>query len=266
MEESKNFIEIVLQNKIFQTILVLIISLIIYSIITRVIKKKEQKSKINAKLQGKEKTYIKMISNFIKYAVFIIVFIVILQINGIDVSSMVAGLGVVGIIVGFIVQDAFKDIIRGVGIISDSYFKVGDIVKYNSIEGKVLSLGIKTTKIQDIRTQNIISIANRNIEQIEILSNMIYINIPLPYELKVAEAEIAVNEIVDEINKENGITSCSYKGVNNLGESSIDYLIAIECDVNNKLQVRRDALRTILLVLEKHNISVPYNQIDVHTK
>ena len=92
-----------------------------------------------------------MISNFIKYAFFIIVFILILQINGIDVSSMVAGLGVVGIIVGFIVQDAFKDIIRGVGIISDNYFKVGDIVKYDSIEGKVISLGIKTTKIQDIR-------------------------------------------------------------------------------------------------------------------
>ena len=131
---------------------------------------------------------------------------------------------------------------------------------------RVLSLGIKTTKIQDIRTQNIISIANRNIEQIEILPNVIYINIPLPYELKVQDAENAVNEIVNEIQKEDKILSCSYKGVNNLGESSIDYLIAIECDVNKKLQIRRDALRTILVVLEKHNISVPYNQIDVHNK
>ncbi len=266
MEESKSFVENILQNKLFQTILVLVVSLIIYSIITRFIKKKQEKSKLNAKLQGKEKTYLKMISNFVKYAFFIIVFIIILQINGIDVSSMVAGLGVVGIIVGFIVQDAFKDIIRGVGIISDNYFKVGDVVKYNSIEGKVLSLGIKTTKIQDIRTQNIVSIANRNIEQIEILPNVIYINIPLPYELKVQDAENVANEIVSEIQKEDNIQSCSYKGVNNLGESSIEYLIAIECDVNNKLQIRRDALRTILVVLERHNISVPYNQIDVHTK
>ena len=266
MEESKNFIEIIIQNKLFQTIVVLIISLIIYSVITKLIEKKQKSSKLNAKLQGKEKTYVKMISNFIKYAFFIIVFIVILQINGIDVSSMVAGLGVVGIIVGFIVQDAFKDIIRGVSIISDNYFKVGDIVKYNSIEGKVLSLGIKTTKIKDIRTQNIISIANRNIEQIEVLPNVIYISIPLPYELKVQDAENAVSDIVSEIQKEDNIQSCLYKGVNNLGESSIDYLISIECDVNNKLQIRRDALRTILLVLEKHNISVPYNQIDVHSK
>ena len=266
MEELMNFIEKILQSKWVQTILTLVISLIIYGIITSIIKKTENRSKLNGKLQGKEKTYIKMISNFVKYAFFIIVFIIILQINGIDVSSMVAGLGVVGIIVGLVVQDAFKDIIRGTGIISDNYFQVGDIVKYNSIEGKVLLVGLKTTKIQDIRTMNIISIANRNIEQIEIVSDMIYINLPLPYEVKVEQAENALNEIVEEIRTSPNVESCEYKGVNNLADSSIEYLLAIKCDVNKKLQTRRDALRTALLVLDKHNIEVPYTQIDIHNK
>ena len=266
MEDIGSVIGKVFENKLFQTALVLIISFILYGIIKRVITKTEKKSKLNGKLHGKEKTYVKMISNFVKYAFFIIVFILILQINGIDVSSMVAGLGVVGIIVGFIVQDAFKDIIRGVGIISDSYFKVGDVVKYGSIEGKVLMVGLKTTKVQDIRTQNVISIANRNIEQIEVVSDMIFIELPLPYEVKVEKAEEALNEIVAEIKSNENVEDCEYKGVNELADSSINYLIAVKCDVNKKLQTRRDAIRTALLVLDKHRIEVPFTQIDIHNK
>ena len=57
-----------------------------------------------------------------------------------------------------------------------------------------------------------------------------------------------------------------YKGVNNLAESCINYLIEIECDQNVKLQVNRDALRCILKEFEKNNISVPYTQIDIHNK
>ena len=51
-----------------------------------------------------------------------------------------------------------------------------------------------------------------------------------------------------------------------MSESSIDYLINVKSNPAEKLQIRRDAIRCILLELEKNNISVPYNQLDVHTK
>ena len=127
-------------------------------------------------------------------------------------------------------------------------------------------VGLKTTKVQDIRTQNVISIANRNIEQIEVVSDMIYIELPLPYEVKVGKAEEALNEIVTEIKNNENVEDCEYKGVNELADSSINYLIAVKCDVNKKLQTRRDAIRTALLVLDKHGIEVPFTQIDIHNK
>ena len=77
---------------------------------------------------------------------------------------MLAGVGIVSVIIGLAIQDALKDIIRGFSILSEEYFSVGDVVTYGDITGKVLVLGLKTTKIKDISTENIISIANRNIE------------------------------------------------------------------------------------------------------
>lgn len=264
----ENFLEIlnqVLNNNIVKSVIVVLIALIFYKVIGSILLKSEKKNR-SKRTGQKDKTYIRLIRNFMKYAVSIIALIVILQVNGIDVSSMIAGVGVLSIIVGFIVQDAFKDIIRGIDIISDNYFSVGDVVRYGEIEGKVIMVGLKTTKIENIRNSNIVSIANRNIEQIEVVSNDIYIDIPMSYDIKLDKAEKAIDNILEELGKDERIDDCEYKGVNNLGNSSIDYYIKVSCKPVLKLQVRRDCLRTILSVLNKHKIEIPYQQIDIHTK
>lgn len=265
MEKYLDLIVKVLENNIIKSIIVIIISLVIYKVISGLLIKGENKKGRRSAGQ-KDKTYIRLIRNFLKYAFFIIVFILILQINGIDVSSLVAGVGVLSIIVGFIVQDAFKDIIRGFDIISDKYFAVGDVVKYGEIEGKVLMVGLKTTKIQDVKTMNIVSIANRNIEQVELVSNDLFITIPMSYEVKLDKAEKAIDDILKELSNNEKIESSIYKGVNKFADSNIDYLIGVKCNPIDKLVVRRDVLRTILVILNKHKIEVPYQQIDIHTK
>ena len=180
---------------------------------------------------------------------------------------MVAGLGIAGVILGVAVQDALKDIIRGFDIISDDYFKVGDLVDYNGIEGIVTEIGIKTTKIKEIKTENIISIPNRSIEAVSLVSKFIYIEIPMPYETPLEQAVNTATEICKEIEKAKDVKTCTYLGVNNLADSAIKYLIKIECKDNaKKLQIRRNALGAVLAGMAKNGISVPYNQIDVHTK
>lgn len=265
MEKVLEIINKILDNNFVKTVIVIIIAFIFYRIISSVLLRSEKKNRLK-KAGHKDKTYLRLIRNFMKYAVAIITLLVVLQINGIDVSSMIAGVGVLSIIIGFIVQDAFKDIIRGVDIISDNYFSVGDVVKYGEIEGKVIMVGLKTTKIEDIKNANIISIANRNIEQIEVVSNDLYISIPMPYEVKLDKAEKAIDNILNEYGKDERIDDCQYMGVNNLGDSGIDYLLKVSCKPVDKLQVRRDCLRTILRVFDKHKIEVPYKQIDIHTK
>ena len=251
-------------SKLIESILVIAIAFIIYQVVDIVIQKSfgNRKEIANKKI----KTYIRLIRSIIKYVMIILTVLIILQINGINVSSMVAGLGIVGIILGFAIQDALKDIIKGFDIISDSYYKVGDVIKFKDVTGKVLSIGIKTTKLEDVNTFNIVSISNRNIEQVEVVSNLINIDVPLPYELNIEGAEKVLNQMVQSIKKLNKVNNAEYRGVNNLADSSIKYQIKVYTDPTNKVQIRRDSLREILLVLEDNNIAVPYNQLDIHNK
>ena len=251
-------------SKLIESILVIAIAFIIYQVVDIVIQKSfgNRKEIANKKI----KTYVRLIRSIIKYVMIILTILIILQINGINVSSMVAGLGIVGIILGFAIQDALKDIIKGFDIISDSYYKVGDVIKFKDVTGKVLSIGIKTTKLEDVNTFNIVSISNRNIEQVEVVSNLINIDVPLPYELNIEGAEKVLNQMVQSIKKLNKVNNAEYRGVNNLADSSIKYQIKVYTDPTNKVQIRRDSLREILLVLEDNNIAVPYNQLDIHNK
>ena len=263
MEQFYNILNFIINNKWVKSTIVIIIAVVIYKIVKSITLRSESKSKIK-KVKGK--TYLRLIRNIAKYVIIIFVILALLQIHGVDVSSLVAGLGILGIVIGFIVQDAFKDIIRGIDILSDNYFSVGDVVKYKDIEGRVLMVGLKTTKIEDIRTFNIISIANRNIEQIEVVSDSLDINIPMPYELPVTKAEKVIGEMLKEREKDTRVKSYMYKGVNKLGDSSLEYYVNVKCDQKEKLQLRRDILRIVLITLNKHNIEVPYQQIDIHTK
>ena len=262
---SNTNINITAEN-VMLTALVIIVSILIYFLIQKIITRSTESNVASKKLNNRSRTYIKMILSVIRYILIIVTVLVILQINGVNVSSLLAGLGIAGAVVGLAVQDALKDIIRGFTIISDDYFSVGDVVKYGDITGKVIVIGIKTTKIQDIATDNVVSIANRNIEQIEVVSKALYIDFPLPYELNVLDAEKVIGQILFKFKSEKNIENAEYKGVKKLDDSSIKYLFKITCNPENRLQTSRDAYRCILLTLEENNIAVPYNQLDIHQK
>ena len=263
-----NIKEFFLENNwllnIILSILIIAIAAIIYNLTVKITEKTLENSKLfNSK---KTKTYIKLAKSINRYIFIFIVLMIILKIYGVNISSILAGIGIIGVIIGLAIQDFLKDIIRGASILSDDYFSVGDIVNFNGIEGKVLVVGLKTTKIQELSTSNIISIANRNIEEIAVSSKLVYVKVPIPYELKLKKQHNVIDDIVSIIKKDELIEDCENVGLTELADSKIEYLLKVTCNPANKLQVRRNTLEHIIEGLEKHNIDVPYNQIDVHQK
>ena len=266
MENITDFISKLPQSKVINSLLIIIISLIIYKTITNFMNKSEKSNRINDKLNKKSKTYLKLITSILRYVFSIVTLLILLQVNVVNVSSMLAGVGIASVIVGLAIQDALKDIIRGISILSDEYFVVGDIVTYKDYTGKVLALGLKTTKIKDIATNNVISIANRNIEEIQKVSEDVYIKVPLQYEIKLDKAENLMEEIIDNIKSINDIDNAKYIGVTEFEDSYINYLLKIQCNPEKRLQVKRDCLGRILRTLEYNNIQIPFKQIDIHQK
>jgi small conductance mechanosensitive channel len=214
----------------------------------------------------KSKTFFRLVKSINRYIFMIIMLLVILNINGVDISSLLAGVGIISIIIGFAIQDALKDIIKGFDIIADSYYQVGDVITFENYTGKVLAIGIKTTKIEELYSRNVISLSNRNIEKVEVVSHMINIDIPLSYELKTKDAEEAIEYIMNKIRKIDKVENVEYKGVTALGESNIKYQVKVFCPPVLKDQIRKDSLTCVVKGLEEKNIAIPYNQLDIHQK
>ena len=264
-----DFIEQLIKNiwiqRIFWSIIVIAFSLLIYRVIARVLNGREKKtSKImNNK---KNKTLIRMLKSIVAGTLGIITVLMVLEIYGINVTSMLAGVGIASIVIGFALQDSLKDIIRGFVIVSDDYYEIGDVIKFGDNLGPVVSVSLLTTKIQDINTMNIVSIANRNIDKVEVDPGYIYIPIPMPYELKVEKAEEIMKEIVKNLQKQERVTTAAYQGITNFDASALDYQVVVTCDPADRLQARRDSLRAISTTMEANKIHVPYTQLDLHNK
>ncbi|MDO5480302.1 MAG: mechanosensitive ion channel family protein [Candidatus Saccharibacteria bacterium] len=214
----------------------------------------------------KKRTYMRMIKSIICTLFIVIITLIILEAFGINVTSMLASVGVASVIIGFALQDALKDIIRGIEIISSNYYDIGDIIKFGDNLGEVQSITLRTTRIQDINTMNIVSIANRNIDKVEVDTGYIYIPVPLPYELKIEKADEIMKEITKNLQKTDLTLTADYQGLSKIDNSAMNYQVVVTCDPINRLQARRNCLHTIVKTLEDHRITIPYEQLDVHTK
>ena len=265
MDFIKDIVENVWIQRAFWSCIVVALGLLIYRLIAKVLNTKEKKSS-RILSDKKNKTFIHMLKSIAACILSIITVLMVLQIYGVNVTSMLAGVGIASIVIGFALQDSLKDIIRGFVIVSDDYYEIGDVIKFGDNVGPVVSVSLLTTKIQDINTMNIVSISNRNIDKVEVDPGYIYISVPLPLNLKVAKAEELMHEITQKLNRHHGISDAAYQGINEISESSLAYQVVMTCNPADRLQTRRDAIRIIITTLEAHRVNIPHEQLDVHTK
>lgn len=253
----------IISKELIISVIIIILGILIYFIIKSIINRILDKRKYVSK---KKKTYLKLFNSIFKYLIMAIVVITVLQVNGINVSSIIAGLGIVSLIAGFALQDALKDIIMGFNIIVDEYYSIGDVIKIDNIEGKVLEVGLKSTKMKDINTNNIFIIANRNISKSHIISTQFDIDIPVPYNEKITRIENIIDDIIKQIKGMKNITDVEYRGLNKFGDSAIYYKIRMYAKAEYQPQLKRDINRIVKLELDRNNIDIPFMQIDIHNK
>ena len=263
MDSLKEFLT---SSKFISALITIVVAYIIYKIIKLLIRRIVKKEADNLKAKRKN-TIVVLLNNIFRYILIAIAIVIILYIYGVDVTSMLAGLGIASVIAGLALQDALKDIIMGCNIIMDNYFVVGDLVKLNDFTGTVIEFGLKTTKIK-ASDGTVLIVCNREISQIQNLNynNMnVYINIPVAYE----EKEERISKILEDICKkmdEWDLTTdnCEYVGIDKLGDSSIEYRIALHSKAGNQYKLRRKALALIKNEFDKLDVKIPYPQLEVH--
>jgi small-conductance mechanosensitive channel len=89
-------------------------------------------------------------SNVIRFLVFVIAALMILREFGLDIGPAVAGLGVVGIAVGFGAQSLVRDYLTGALILVENQFSKGDIVTIAGVSGSVEDFSLRRTTLRDL--------------------------------------------------------------------------------------------------------------------
>lgn len=105
---------------------------------------------------------------------FAVAIIVVLDNLGVNVTGLVAGLGIGGIAIGLAAQGIFSDLFAALSILFDKPFRRGDAIKWDTTSGTVESIGLKTTRVRAITGEEVV-ISNANLLNKE-LHNMARLN------------------------------------------------------------------------------------------
>lgn len=99
---------------------------------------------------------IQMLSLLGRTAAWVIVSLLILANVGVDVSALIAGLGIGGIAVALAAQNILGDLFASVAIVLDKPFQVGDFLILGDFLGTVENIGLKTTRLRSLSGEQIV--------------------------------------------------------------------------------------------------------------
>ena len=125
----------------------------------------------------------------------------ILDVYGIDTKTILASIGIIGLVIGLAVQDTLRDFLSGLFIILDNQYSVGDNVMINGFRGNVINLGLKTTRIKAY-TGEVKIIANRNIMEVTNYSkenSLAIVDISVSHNSNLEKTEKVLNELCERL-------------------------------------------------------------------
>lgn len=256
---------IILKKEIIAPIIVLFCCLLLCVISKSLIHKIFNFKKIKIR-DGKKKTIVNLISNIVIIVIILIGILIILELYGIDTKSLIASLGVVGLVVGLALQDLLKDFIVGISIIFEGQYSIGDWVCINGFTGEVIPSNLRTTKLKSL-TGEIKIIYNRNITEIinysKVLSTLV-VDVGVAYESDVEKVNKVLDDLCVELKEKYKLKSISCLGVQELSDSSIKFRLAASIHYPEQFNLSRQIKKEIVLAFNKNDIIIPYNQVVVH--
>ena len=175
-----------------------------------------------------------LIRILVSFALFAVAAIVILDNLGINVTGLIAGLGVGGIAIGLAAQGIFSDLFAAISIIFDKPFKRGDTVTYDTTTARVERIGMKSTRLRALTGEEKI-IGNSKLLDKEITNNTLTIyrrvNFPLALVCQTPPVLAArVPDILREIVEANGAQFIR-AGFTTFSLSALDFQLVF--DVNS---------------------------------
>ena len=197
--------------------------------------------------------------------IWIVAITMMLDIWGIEIGPIIAGLGLFSVAVALGAQDMFKNIIAGIFIISEKRFQPGDRIRLGSgLHGIVETIGFRSTQVRLLDTSPVF-VPNTDLSDSQVTNHQdmryrrLFWTINLVYSSTAKQLESICKDIQEYINTMNGVIENpgqeNFVKVTELGSSSIDLTILCYLEVVSYTefsQIKQDLVFKIMETVESH--------------
>ena len=217
------------------------------------------------------RSVLSIISSLLKYAAGIIILCWGLSIIGVNISTIVASVGILALIIGFSAESLIADVVTGAFMIFENQYNVGDIVEVDAFRGTVTSIGIRTTCITDVGG-NVKIVNNSAMKNILNRSDKVSCSVSdfcVPYGTDFEQLESRIRELmqsIDEAHTDMMKNPPRYLGIQSLADSAVVLRFMVEVNEKDIYTGSRVLNHDLLLGFRRMGVECPFPQVDVHSK
>ena len=217
------------------------------------------------------RTILTLASSIVRYIAVIGIIIAILSLLSVDMPTILAGIGVIALIIGFGAESLITDVVTGFFILMDNQYNVGDIIEVGGFRGTVSEIGIRTTSLTDtggnvkiINNSDMKNILNRSDNSSKAVADF-----SIPYETDIVPLEEKIPAMLEDIyNRHTDVFKSvpRYLGVQALSSSSVDLRFVAEVGEADIYSGARILNHDLFVGFRKLGVECPFPQVDVHNK
>lgn len=175
-----------------------------------------------------------LIRLLVSVVLFIVATVLILSNIGVNVTGLIAGLGIGGIAIGLAAQGIFADLFAALAIILDKPFRRGDVIAFDTFKGSVEYVGLKSTRLRALSGEMIV-VSNTNLlsKVVRNTSHVDHRRIVQPLGI-IYQTPLALCAALPDLLREaiDAVPGCHFIrcGLENFGVSSLDYKLIYQID------------------------------------
>ncbi len=248
-------------SKLFVALLILLIGSRLIKVLDKFLKRENSFSKIDVSVKD-------FLISFISISLKILLFVTVLGVLGIPMTSLITILGSAAVAIGLALQGGLSNLAGGLMILIFKPFKVGDYIEANGKEGTVKSISLFYTSITTIDNK-VIQLPNGNLTNTAITNytmnkkRSLDVIISVSYNSDIEKVKKVITDTlnsIDTIIKEEPMLV----RLKTHNSSSLDFVVRAWINTVDYWPTYYDFMEKVKKNLDKNKIEIPYQQMDVH--
>ncbi len=252
-----------LAMKVILVVFIFLIGWLVARLVQKAVSKSLEKARLNI-----SKLMVRTIVSFAHKIILGLTLMVVLAQFNISLGPLLAGLGVVGFILGFAMQDSLSNFASGLMILFYRPYDVGDLVEISGVFGKVEHMSMVSTNILTLDNQKLV-VPNSKIWG-DVIKNVtdqhirrVDMTFGISYSDDIPKAERIFKEILDDCDMILPDPEPMIH-LHELNDSSVDFIVRPWVKTNDYWDTYWAVTREVKMRFDAEGVSIPFPQQDVH--